>query len=158
MFIQGTDTVRVDWSPVPPQYTNGVLLGYKVLYSDVNDRSRVNSSLISPNKTYLNIKGLKTNTNYSFQVLAFTAKGNGVRSAAYFARTSSGILKLGTFSLCCYTYMFGRGLNSTYYSSYNKVFLPLFNSAIFFSNVCGILTEVTESIRLMRRNIDAIFI
>lgn len=105
MFIQGTDTVRVDWSPVPPQYTNGVLLGYKVLYSDVNDRSRVNSSLISPNKTYLNIKGLKTNTNYSFQVLAFTAKGNGVRSAAYYARTSSGILKLGTFSLCCYIHI-----------------------------------------------------
>ena len=93
VFRQGTDTVQVDWSPVPREYTNGEVLGYKVLYSDVEDASRVNSSLVPPKETHSKIKGLKTNTNYSFQVLAFTAKGNGVKSAAYFARTSTGILK-----------------------------------------------------------------
>ena len=90
---QGTDTIQVNWNPVPPEYTNGEVLGYKVLYSDVKDTSRVNSSLVSPKETHSKIKGLKTNTNYSFQVLAFTAKGDGVKSAAYFARTYSGIWK-----------------------------------------------------------------
>ena len=67
------------------------MVGYKVLYSDVNDTSRANSSLVSPKETYAKIKGLKANTNYSFQVLAFTAKGNGAKSVAYFARTFPGI-------------------------------------------------------------------
>ncbi|KAL9976276.1 hypothetical protein ACROYT_G013559 [Oculina patagonica] len=83
----GTDTVQVDWSSVPSEYTNGEVLGYKVLYRDVNDSSRVNISLASPNETHSKIKGLKVNTNYSFQVLAFTAKGNGLKSMAYYART-----------------------------------------------------------------------
>ncbi|XP_078365666.1 uncharacterized protein LOC144649949 isoform X2 [Oculina patagonica] len=83
----GKDTVQVDWSPVPPGYTNGEVLGYQVIYSDVNETSRANSSLVSPKETHLRIKGLKANTNYSFQVLAFTAKGNGPKSMAYYART-----------------------------------------------------------------------
>lgn len=99
VFSQGTDTVQVDWSPVPPEYTNGEVLGYKVLYSDVKDTSRVNSSLVSPKETHSKIEGLKTNTNYSFQVLAFTAKGNGAKSAAYFARTLSGIFKKSILSI-----------------------------------------------------------
>ncbi|KAL9976277.1 hypothetical protein ACROYT_G013560 [Oculina patagonica] len=85
----GTDTVQVDWSPVSPEYTNGEVLGYKVLFSDVNDTSRANSSLVSPKETHSWIKGLKANTNYSFQVLAFTAKGNGPKSMSYFVRTFS---------------------------------------------------------------------
>ena len=86
-----TDTVQIDWSPVPPEYANGEVLGYKVLYHDVNDTSRANNSLVSPDETHSRINGLKTNTNYSFQVLAFTAKGDGTKSMAYFARTFSGI-------------------------------------------------------------------
>ena len=92
----GTDTVQVDWSPVPPEYTNGKVLGYKVLYRDVNDTSRANRSLVSPKETHSRISRLKANTNYSFQVLAFTAKGNGVKSEAYFASTFQGIQDIVT--------------------------------------------------------------
>ncbi|KAJ7365082.1 hypothetical protein OS493_007728 [Desmophyllum pertusum] len=86
-FSLGTNAVQVGWSPVPPGYTNGEVLGYRVLYNDVNDTSRANSTLVSPKETHSKINGLNANTNYSFQVLAFTAKGNGAKSEAYFART-----------------------------------------------------------------------
>ena len=56
-----------------------------------NDTSFSNSTSVSPKQTTVMIDGLKANTNYSFQVLAFTAKGSGVTSEAYFARTFQGI-------------------------------------------------------------------
>ncbi|KAL9976279.1 hypothetical protein ACROYT_G013562 [Oculina patagonica] len=85
-----TDVIQVSWKPVPSEYTNGKVLGYNVLYKEIDDLSPANSSLVSPEETHLKIKGLKANTNYSFQVLAFTAKGNGAKSKAYFAKPLSG--------------------------------------------------------------------
>lgn len=73
-----------------------------MLYNDVNDTSRANSTLVSPKETHSKINGLNANTNYSFQVLAFTAKGNGAKSEAYFARTLPGIKYiLGVDSMIC---------------------------------------------------------
>ena len=87
----GTDAVQVSWNPVPSEHTNGKMLGYKVFYTDdFNDLSNANTTLVIPEKTHLKINGLKASTNYSFQVLAFTAKGNGAKSKAYFAKTLSG--------------------------------------------------------------------
>ena len=80
----------MEWDPVVQEYTNGKVLGYKVLYNDVNDTSLVNSTLVSPEETRLKIGGLRFNTNYSFQILAFTAKGDGARSASYFVKTRPG--------------------------------------------------------------------
>ena len=78
----------VNWSPVPQEYTNGKVLGYKVLYGHVNDTSHANITVADTRKQ---IDGLKSNTNYSFQLLAFTAKGDGAVSTNYFAKTNPGI-------------------------------------------------------------------
>lgn len=83
--------VQLKWSPVSPKNTNGKVLGYRVFYSDVQNKSRANSTVAGPKETNLIINGLRAGTNYSFQMLAFTSKGNGAISTSYFARTSSGI-------------------------------------------------------------------
>ena len=80
----------MEWSPVASEYTNGEVLGYKVLYNDANDTSHVNSTVASPEETRLKIFGLRPSTNYNFQILAFTTKGDGVPSAKYFVRTFPG--------------------------------------------------------------------
>ena len=67
------------------------MLGYRAFYNNVNDTSRVNSTVASPEETLLKIDGLRPNTNYSFRILAFTAKGDGAISTNYFAKTSLGI-------------------------------------------------------------------
>ena len=59
-----------------------------MFYTDSNDS--YNSTLVSPEETHLKIGGLRPNTNYSFQILAFTAKGDGAISKKYFAKTISG--------------------------------------------------------------------
>ena len=76
---------------VAPEYTNGKVLGYRVFYNDANNTSRANSTVASPEETRLKIGGLRPNTNYSFQMLAFTAKGDGAISTNNFAATFPGI-------------------------------------------------------------------
>ena len=97
---QGKHAVQVNWRPVPPEYTNGEVLGYKVFYSDANNTSRVN---ISATETRTKIDGLRPSTNYSFQILAFTAKGDGAVSTKYFAKTQSGNEDLFRQDTCCFT-------------------------------------------------------
>ena len=87
----GKDVVQLKWSPVFSENTNGKVLGYRVFYSDVQNKSRAISTVAGPNETDLIINGLRPGKNYSFQMLAFTSKGNGAISASFFARTSSGI-------------------------------------------------------------------
>lgn len=82
--------IQVSWNRVPSEYTNGRVLGYNVFYIEVNDLLPANSTVALTEETHLKIIGLKSNTNYSFLVLAFTRKGNGPKSKAYFAKTSPG--------------------------------------------------------------------
>lgn len=84
--------VQVSWKPVPSEYTNGKVLGYKVFHDDFNDLATANSTLVLKEETSLELDGLKAGINYTFQVLAFTAKGNGPKSKAYFAKIFSGTI------------------------------------------------------------------
>ena len=85
----GTSIVQVEWSPVPPEYANGKVLGYKIMISGGNGTLGKNKT-IATTRTFNNIEGLTPFTSYSFQVLAFTAKGDGARSGLYFAKTGPG--------------------------------------------------------------------
>ena len=73
---------------VPPEH--GEVLGYKVFFSDVNSILRGIKSVYSPAETSVKIESLRPNRNYSFQILAFTAKGDGEISAQYFVKTRAG--------------------------------------------------------------------
>lgn len=101
-FSVGTDVVGITWNPVSLEYANGKVLGYRVLYNDGNETSRANSNVTPPEVTHSEIKGLRPNTNYSFHVLAFTAKGDGPVSATFFAKTQSGIKDVLQHRWCCF--------------------------------------------------------
>ena len=90
VFSLETNAVQIEWKPVPPEYRNGEVTGYRVHYGDVNVMSRSNRMVSSSRETSLKISDLKPNTNYSFQILAFTGKGDGPSSANYFAITGPG--------------------------------------------------------------------
>ncbi|RUS77575.1 hypothetical protein EGW08_014679, partial [Elysia chlorotica] len=83
-----SDSVKVAWSP-PPLFTlHGILQGYKILYKPVRldeDESDANF------QTSLHLEsvlfGLEKFTNYSVQVLAYTRKGEGVRSQPVYVTT-----------------------------------------------------------------------
>ena len=85
--------MQLEWNPVLPKYANGKVLGYKIIYGAVNSILRANSIVPAPGHR-LKIGGLKPNTNYSFQILAFTSKGNGATSTSFFAKTYSGTLEI----------------------------------------------------------------
>ena len=96
-FSLGTNAVQIEWKPVPAEYTNGEVTGYKVHYGDVNAISRSNRIVPSSTENRLKISDLKSNTNYSFQILAFTEKGDGPSSVNYFARTGPGTIPFHMF-------------------------------------------------------------
>ena len=84
----GSSIIELNWSPVPPEYANGKVLGYKIMISGGNGTLGKNKT-IATTRTFNNIEGLTPSTNYSFQLLAFTAKGDGARSRFYFEKTGS---------------------------------------------------------------------
>ena len=85
--------MQLEWNSVLPKYANGEVLGYKIIYGVVNSILRANSIVPAPGHS-LKIAGLKPNTNYSFQILAFTSKGSGATSTSFFAKTSPGTLEI----------------------------------------------------------------
>ncbi|KAK2556836.1 Cell adhesion molecule Dscam2, partial [Acropora cervicornis] len=93
----GASIVQLEWSPVPPEYANGKVLGYKMMISGGNGTSGKNKT-IATTRTFNNIERLTPSTNYSFQVLAFTAKGDGARSGLFFAKTGPGEIDTRTGS------------------------------------------------------------
>ena len=75
--------ITVHWSPLPEQYINGLLLGYRVYYAfSPYNISSVNVTCTSPNTTWVTLTGLKEAQRYVIAVLAFTSKGEGPYSLA----------------------------------------------------------------------------
>ena len=83
--------VTVSWNPLPWQFHNGRLLGYKVYlrknpyYSVQSNTSSVNFS--NPNTTQITLTGLEPAQRYDVSVSAFTSKGEGPRSYNYYVTT-----------------------------------------------------------------------
>ncbi|GFO29921.1 Down syndrome cell adhesion molecule [Plakobranchus ocellatus] len=83
-----SDSVKVAWSP-PPLFTlHGILQGYKILYKPVRlDEDESDANFQTSSQLEIVLFGLEKFTNYSLQVLAYTRKGEGVRSEPVFVRT-----------------------------------------------------------------------
>ncbi|KAL9953476.1 hypothetical protein ACROYT_G040898 [Oculina patagonica] len=72
----GATEITVHWNPLPEQYVNGRLLGYRVVYA----YSRYNISIVNvtdPNATWVTLTELKPRQLYYILVTAFTSKGEG---------------------------------------------------------------------------------
>ncbi|KAK3760237.1 hypothetical protein RRG08_052186 [Elysia crispata] len=83
-----SDSVKVAWSP-PPLFTlHGILQGYKILYKPVRlDEDESDANFQTSPHLEIVLFGLEKFTNYSVQVLAYTRKGEGVRSEPVYVTT-----------------------------------------------------------------------
>ncbi|XP_053686439.1 cell adhesion molecule Dscam2 [Sabethes cyaneus] len=88
-----SQSIKVQWQEPPPQYHNGILQGYKVLYrslSTANDLfTPCEVKRTSNLETYLH--ALLKATNYSIQVLSFTLSGDGISSTPIFCATEEDV-------------------------------------------------------------------
>lgn len=105
-----SQTIRISWVSPPLSTANGVIKGYKVIYGPSDswfskynhfippmfmlfiyiffinlDESTKDTKITVSSETILH--GLKKFTNYSMEVLAFTAGGDGVRAPRIYCQT-----------------------------------------------------------------------
>ncbi|XP_055866242.1 cell adhesion molecule DSCAM-like isoform X4 [Biomphalaria glabrata] len=83
-----SESIKVAWSP-PPLFTlHGILQGYKILYKPVRlDEDESDANFQTSSQLEIVLFSLEKFTNYSIQVLAYTRKGEGVRSPPVYVRT-----------------------------------------------------------------------
>lgn len=116
-----SQTIRISWVSPPLNTANGVIKGYKVIYGPSDswfskyrfrffpnyylkiicifnlDETTKDTKITVSSETILH--GLKKFTNYSMEVLAFTAGGDGVRAPRIYCQTEQdGIDFLNTFN------------------------------------------------------------
>ena len=79
--------ITVQWKPIPDKfYVHGILRGYKVLYSAIAianeklEELEVYEVTVGPSTLIAVLKNLTAFTRYEVRVLAFTVKGDGVKS------------------------------------------------------------------------------
>ena len=86
----GSTEVTVNWDPLPWQYVNGRLLGYKVYFQDTayySVSSYKSSVNVSTNSTSVTLTALRPGQRYYTYISAFTSKGVGPRSNFYYITT-----------------------------------------------------------------------
>jgi netrin-G3 ligand len=67
--------VKLQWHPPEPKYQNGQIRTYEVTYFKWDESA--NHKNVNTTERFLNIENLQPDSNYVFQVKAFTSKGAG---------------------------------------------------------------------------------
>ena len=72
--------MKVQWDPLPQQYANGRILGYRIYYYEYSSylQKTVNTSI--PDVNMVTLTGLMSGQRYYITVAAFTSEGAGPRS------------------------------------------------------------------------------
>ena len=81
-------SIVVEWRPVPMEYENGIIKGYRLVYRvkhSENSMSMTDDSIYSENIAVLS--GLEFDTLYSIRVAAYTRVGSGNFSEPLEVRT-----------------------------------------------------------------------
>ncbi|KAL5020556.1 hypothetical protein ScPMuIL_003448 [Solemya velum] len=85
-------SIRVEWTPPPMVTMHGILQGYKVLYKPVRqDEDESDARVVTSMDLEAVVDGLEKFSNYSLQVLAYTRKGEGVRSQIIYLMTQEDV-------------------------------------------------------------------
>ncbi|XP_046638873.1 Down syndrome cell adhesion molecule-like protein Dscam2 isoform X13 [Daphnia pulicaria] len=87
-----SQSIRLSWTSPPLTTVNGIIKGYKVIYGPSHiwfDETSKDAKIITTGETILH--GLRKYTNYSMQVLAFTAGGDGVKSVPVSCHTEQDV-------------------------------------------------------------------
>ncbi|XP_070549947.1 cell adhesion molecule DSCAM-like [Ptychodera flava] len=84
--------MKVLWGTPPLSSLNGILQGYKVIYKPIRDDEDETQTFVQQSKgLFVNIYGLEKFTNYSFEVLAYTRVGDGVKSFPIYEQTEEDV-------------------------------------------------------------------
>ena len=70
-------SIRARWDEVPQNQQNGNIEGYVLFYKERQSRSEPYSSVATKHLN-VTILGLKVYTDYTFRILAYNGKGNGI--------------------------------------------------------------------------------
>ena len=96
-------SIEVRWNPIPPRFTHGILLGYKVSYvaTDLGNNRKWNESVVNQSTTSVIISNLRKFTTYMVSLEGLTSKGSGIESKCVeitTAEDSKILMCLPTFS------------------------------------------------------------
>ena len=87
-------SLRLQWKPVPYEYARGIILGYKIIvlgyrlgYQNVSNDTSWNVTIDNENILQHVFSSFEMFTDYTFQMLAFTIKGEGNVSMLLTVRT-----------------------------------------------------------------------
>ncbi|XP_071541356.1 cell adhesion molecule Dscam2-like [Panulirus ornatus] len=75
-----SSSLLVTWSPPPPRHRNGVIISYRVAFSQVSSHEGGRSGSVVSEGLQATLAGLTPWTNYSISVAASTRAGEGVAS------------------------------------------------------------------------------
>ena len=82
-------SIRVTWAAPPADQWNGVLAGYRVLYTEADGGGGDdNVASVPAGELSYTVRGLREWTSYNVWVLAYTAAGDGPRSDVIVVRTA----------------------------------------------------------------------
>ncbi|XP_048582741.1 uncharacterized protein LOC5513116 isoform X3 [Nematostella vectensis] len=84
--------LEVIWRPVPQEYQNGIVLGYKVMYRRADGEYPIRNVTINSGSQLSHVlTGLKKYGPYDIRLLALTVKGEGNVSESVFCRTAEDV-------------------------------------------------------------------
>ncbi|XP_044744906.1 Down syndrome cell adhesion molecule-like protein Dscam2 isoform X2 [Coccinella septempunctata] len=90
--IMSAQSLHISWEPPLQEGRNGIIQGYKITYHSVgewydnDDQQTKNTAQLRTT-----LLGLRKFTNYSITVLAYTARGDGVRSESVYCQTEEDV-------------------------------------------------------------------
>ena len=84
-------SIHVSWNEVPNGYKNGIIRGYKVHYTELQQNAPTGTENIPPFERSLSITGLRKFTQYNVTVLAYTSKGDGVTTSTVMMTDQDGM-------------------------------------------------------------------
>ncbi|XP_049947468.1 Down syndrome cell adhesion molecule-like protein Dscam2 [Schistocerca serialis cubense] len=87
-----SQSILVMWSSPPATEINGILKGYKVVYRSLADWNEISppTEQVTQDQKFT-LRNLESFCNYSIEVRAYTAKGDGVSSQPIFCRTQEDV-------------------------------------------------------------------
>ncbi|XP_050422092.1 cell adhesion molecule Dscam2-like [Adelges cooleyi] len=88
-----TESLRLSWIPPPVQSHHGTIVGYKINYKKINQKSGsfVPNEIKKTTNLETNLHGLEKYTNYSVRVLAYNKVGDGVQSSPVYCVTEQDV-------------------------------------------------------------------
>ncbi|CAG9581989.1 unnamed protein product, partial [Danaus chrysippus] len=86
-----SSSLKISWNAPPPALRGGIVQGYKIIYAPISITHSEGAEMkrVSTTETYLHT--LHKYSNYSVQVVAYTAAGDGKRSAPVYCMTEEDV-------------------------------------------------------------------